>query len=61
LQATNETLGAVDRETHDRQTAKENSARRIKLLTRHFPEKKKKRLPNRISQAFLRVMQRRHK
>lgn len=61
LQATNETLGAVDRETHDRQTAKENSARRIKLLTRHFPEKKKKRLPNRISQAFLRVMQKRHK
>jgi hypothetical protein len=61
LQATNETRGPVDRETQDRQTPKENSARRIKLLTRHFPEKKKKRLPNRIPQAFLRVMQRSHK
>lgn len=62
LQATNETRGAVDRETQaDKQTAKGNSARRTKLLTRHFPEKKKKRLPNRIPQAFLRIMQRSHK
>ncbi len=62
LQATNETRGAVDRETQaDKQTEKGNSARRTKLLTRHFAEKRKKRLPSRIPQAFLRIMQRSHK